>query len=127
MAYARKRRGKWFARWQDATGRWREVSTSARTKTDAERFARELEAKGERQRLGLDPLLPADGGGTVRDLLDWWLSTYSVGTPSHRTNETTIHKHFAGAELAALTPPPSAPTTSSSSSRPRRPRSRRRP
>ncbi len=103
MAYVRKRRGKWFARWQDATGRWREAGTSARTKTDAERFARDLEAKGERQRLGLDPLAPADGGGTVGDLLNWWLSTYSAGTPSHRTNETTIRKHFADADVAGLT------------------------
>ena len=81
MAYARKRRGKWFARWRDANGWWREQATSARNKTDCERFATELEAKGERQRAGLEPLLPADGGGTVAELLRWWIDTYRRGAP----------------------------------------------
>jgi len=103
MAYVRKRRGKWCARWQDATGKWCEVATTARTKVDAERFARDLEARGERQRSGLDPLLPADGGGTVEGLLTWWLTTYSTGTPTHRTNETTIRKHLLSSPIAGLT------------------------
>jgi hypothetical protein len=95
--------GSWFARWQDAAGRRRESRTTARTKKDAERLARDLEAKGERQRLGLDPVLPTDGGGTVGSLLGWWLKTYSAGTPSHHTNVTTIRKHLLGAPIAELT------------------------
>ena len=102
MASAHKNHGNWVAKWKDADGRWRYASTSARTKVDCARFARELEAKGERQRLGLEPHLAADGGGSVADLLRWWLETYSTGTPSHATNKSAVQVHLVGSELASL-------------------------
>lgn len=102
MAYARKRGGRWFARWKDAHGRWRELATSAKTKTDCERFAAEIEAKGDRQRAGLEPLLPEDGGGTVAELLDWWIETYRQAAPGLATEKCAIRKHLTSSELGSM-------------------------
>ncbi len=103
MASAYRYRGKWVAKWKDADGRWRYRATHAHVKADALRLARDLEAKGERQRHGLEAKPPADGGGTVSELLTWWLEHYSEGTPGHRTNESAVRKHLQAADLAALT------------------------
>ena len=102
MAYATKRRGKWFARWRDSTGKWREQGTTARTKTDCRRFAEDLEARGERQRAGLEPVLPEDGGGTVIELLRWWIDGYRRGRPGFGTEDCGIRKHYAPSELGSM-------------------------
>ena len=103
MAYARKRRGVWLARWKDGTGHWREQATSARSKADCERFARELEAKGERQRSGLDPVAGRDGGGTVAELLRWWLDTYRRTSPSYASELSAVQRHLVDSELGRTT------------------------
>src|SRR5258707_15391110 len=84
MASVFQRVGRWYLRVKDERGVWRKIPSSARTKTEARRFAEDFERRCERQRLGLDPLPPKDGGGTLAELLTWWLVTYSAGSCSHR-------------------------------------------
>jgi hypothetical protein len=109
MAWAYHHHGKWFACWKDGRGKWRRTATLARTKTDAKRLAIELEAKGERQRKGLEPLPDEDGGGTVAELLSWWLAGRVRRLASKAAIETMTRAHlltseFADAPLASLTP-----------------------
>lgn len=79
-------------------GLWRKIPSSARTKAEARRLADDA----ERQRLGLEPLPPTDGGGKLLDLLEWWLGEISVRTPSHASNIANIRKHFANSALAPV-------------------------
>ena len=102
MASVYGRGEKWYIRYRDNRGRWRAKVCSARTKSEAKRLAMELDRQQERQRLGLEPLPPEDGGGSVRDLLLWWLETYSKAAPSHEKNVYTIEKHFLQSSLADL-------------------------
>jgi len=81
-------------------GIWRKISSSAQTKAQARRLAQDYERGCERQRLGLDPLPPVDGGGTLAELLQWWLDTFSNGSTYHRGNESTLNKHLFRSELA---------------------------
>ncbi len=59
MAQPYEKNGRWYFRYRDAKGAWRDKATSARTRTEARRLQLELERKIERQRLGLEPL-PSD-------------------------------------------------------------------
>lgn len=72
MASVYLKRGTWYLRYKDPTGRWRGKATTAATKTEAKRLALELERKSERQRLGLEPL-PTDCTMTLAQLCEWWL------------------------------------------------------
>ncbi len=102
MASVSERGGRWYVRYRDASGKWvRQVST-ADTKTAARRLASELERRAERQRLGLEQLAPENGGGTLAELLQWWLETYSKGRPSHARNVSTLRKHLIGAPLGGI-------------------------
>jgi hypothetical protein len=65
-----KRPGKFYARWRDRNGLWQDTPTKARTKREARRIGEELEQRAWRQRMGLEPVRAADGGGTVRELHD---------------------------------------------------------
>ncbi len=102
MASVYEKAGKWYLRFKDAGGRWRDKVTQARTKTEARRLADELARKAERQRLGLEERLPEDGGGTLAELLQWWLETCSVNSPSHASNVSQITRHLLPSSLAAL-------------------------
>jgi len=102
MASVFQRDGRWYLRVKDQHGRWTKVLTSARTKTEARLLALEVERRNDRQRLGLEPLAPADGGGTLAELLRWWLATVSAGSPSHEWSERTVTKHLLSSELASL-------------------------
>jgi len=97
-----KRRGKFYARWKDRNGLWQDTPTAARTKTEARRLALEMETRAWRQRMGLEQLRPEDGGGTVRDLLGWWLTAFSEDSPSHSRNESAIRKHLLSSPIADL-------------------------
>src|SRR5215471_20055860 len=98
MASVFVRDGRWYLRVKDGAGVWRKIRTSARTKAEARRNAEDYERAAERQRLGLEPLPPEDGGGTLAELLEWWLKTYSKGTPSHDRNVYSIEKHYLRSE-----------------------------
>jgi integrase len=102
MACAIKRGSKWYLQWKDADGKRCRVASTAKTKGEAKRLADELEQRAERQRLGLEARPASDGGGTLDALLEWWLKTYSKGTPSHERNESTVRLHLIGSSLGAL-------------------------
>jgi integrase len=77
--------------------------TTAKTRREAVALAFELEAKAERQRRGLDPLLPTDRGGTLWNAMQWWLKEYRAGGPSYASDRATLKKHFEGSRLGGLT------------------------
>lgn len=62
-------------------------------------MAEDLERRHERQRLGLEPLPPEDGGGTLAGLLEWWLANHSAGSPSHARNTYSVRRHLLSPEL----------------------------
>ena len=102
MASVYEKAGKWYLHYKDARGKWRDKASSARTKTEARRLAGEIERQCERQRLGLEPLPAEDGGGTFDELMNWWLETYSAGSPSHERNKFSVGKNLIGSELGSL-------------------------
>jgi len=102
MAAPYLKRGTWYLRWKDEAGRWRAKACGARTKAEARQLQAQLERRAERVRLGVEVGLPEDGGGTLAELLRWWLDTYSKPLASHATNESAIRAHFLGSEVAAL-------------------------
>ena len=102
MASPYRKRGTWYLRWKDDAGRWRGKACGARTKTEARQLQAQLERRDERVRLGIEPGMPEDGGGTLAELLRWWLDTYSRPLASHKTNESAIRVHFLGSDLASL-------------------------
>ncbi len=102
MASVYKRGDRFYIHYKDARGKWRDKASMARTKTEARRLAAELERQCERQRLGLEPLPAEDGGGTFDELMQWWLDTYSAGSPSHQRNKFTVQKNLVGSELGSL-------------------------
>jgi len=102
MASVYPKGDKWYLRFRDETGRWRDRASAARSKTEARRLADDLERKCERQRLGLEAIPDADGGGTFAALLEWWLDTYSRVSPSHKRNTSTVTKHLLDSALAPL-------------------------
>src|SRR6266536_4111913 len=79
-----KRRGKFYARWKDANGGWQDTPTNARTKSEAKRIAVELETRAWRERMGLEQPRAEDCGGTVRELLKWWLEGFRRTPPRTR-------------------------------------------
>src|SRR5689334_8890697 len=102
MASVVKRGQKFYVKWKGADGRRRFEVSAAQTKTEAKRLAQELEQKAERQRLGLEEMPPTDGGGALAELLQWWLDTYSKGSPAHATNVSAITCHLLPSDLARL-------------------------
>jgi integrase len=102
MASVFERNGKWYLRVRDATGKWVNVPSTTDKKTEARRLAHELEAKYERQRLGLEAKPAPDGGGTVGELLTWWLDTYSAGKPDHKRTASSVRRHFTNTELSRM-------------------------
>jgi integrase len=99
----RNERGYWLARWKDATGRWRKRRAIPNTKLTAQALAEELELRARRQLDGLEPLAPHDGGGSVGELLRWWLENYSANLAAHPSNAISLRVHLLDSELARLT------------------------
>ena len=104
MASVYSKFGRWYLRYRDATGKWRHKASTALTKTEAKRLAHELDLKIERQVLGLEARPDPDGGGTVDELLTWWLKTYSAkrNEHAHYTNVRMIARYLRPSTLAAL-------------------------
>src|SRR5688572_5525410 len=92
--------GSWYIRYKDADGRRVAIKTKAQGKTEAKRLAIEIEQKVERQRLGLE-MRNNDSAGTVYELLQWWLETYSEGKSSRARNASVVKKHFADDQLGS--------------------------
>jgi len=102
MASVYIKRDKWYLQFKDEHGRWRNRPSKARTKTEAKRLALEIELRCERLRHGLEVAPAEDGGGTLRELLSWWLATYSKASASHQKNVSTLNANLMESELADL-------------------------
>jgi hypothetical protein len=102
MASPYLKRGTWYLRWKDDAGHWRARACRARTKAEVRQLQAQLERKAEHVRLGVEPPLPENGGGSLAELLQWWLDTYSKPLASHVSNESAIRVHSLGSDLAAL-------------------------
>lgn len=106
MAYAYKRGARWYVGFKDETGRARQISTSARTKTEAEKLAGELERKAERVRLGLDVAVPADL--PLTEGVAQYLASLPPGYRSKSDLEarfrTRILPHLSGRTVRSVTP-----------------------
>jgi integrase len=97
-----KRPGQFYARWKDRHGVWQDTPTKARTKSQAKQVAAELEQRAWRQQMGLEQLGAQDGGGTVRELMNWWMETFSKGNTSHEKNASTIQRHLLAGKIAEV-------------------------
>jgi integrase len=106
----RNQHGRWLARWKDAAGRWRYTAASPNTKATAQRLAEELERHARRQLAGLEALSPRDGGGTVAELLRWWVKSYAQRLASGASIESSVRIHLLSSRLAALTLQAARPT-----------------
>jgi len=97
MASVYEKAGKWYMRFKDHTGRWRDRVTKARTKTEARRLAEDLERKSERQRLGLEAPPAEDGGGslTVEEVVRWYCEAYLKDRPSYEPTMRALRLHIA--------------------------------
>ncbi len=102
MASVYQRGNTWCVRYRNARGKWCSQASTAATKTEARRLAGELERRAERQRLGLEPMPIEDGGGTLGELVQWWLDTYSKSSASHGRNCSTLKCHVLSSTLAEL-------------------------
>jgi len=91
----------WYVKWKDGHGRWKTAATKARTKLQARLIAQELEQRGQRERLGLDPLPPSDGGGTLRELLEWDLRTHWESRSTYRRTLSLVRVHLLSSPLAS--------------------------
>jgi hypothetical protein len=76
------KRQTWYLRVRDGSGRWVSKASAATTKTEARRLAVDLERRFERQQLGLEPADIEDGGGTIAQLMTWWIDTFLRHKPS---------------------------------------------
>jgi len=93
MASVYRKNGKWYVRFKDGTGRWRDTSTKAELKTEAKELAKELERKAERQRRGLEPLPTEEQSVTFGQLMDWWWQDFGRRLRSD-TIRSFADKHF---------------------------------
>lgn len=101
MASVRKHRGKWYIRFKDEQGVWRDKATPAATKAEAARIGQELESKAWKRKTGLEPS-SIETGITLGELMDWWLQRNSVRTASHSRNESYVRVHIASSPLAKI-------------------------
>src|ERR1019366_9900596 len=102
MASVYMKRDKWYLQFKDEHGRARTRRTRARTKTGAKRLTLEIELRCDRLRHGLEVAPAEDGGRTLRELLSWWLATYSKPSASHQRNVSTLNANLMESELADL-------------------------
>src|SRR5512142_2117892 len=100
MAQPYEKNGRWYFRYRDAKGAWRDKATSARTKTEARRLQLELETRIERQRLGLEPPPSDTPEVTFAEAADLWWSEHGRRLRSH-TIRRFMQKHLS-AELGPL-------------------------
>lgn len=98
MASAFKRGKTWIAKYKDHRGVQVSLRTKCQGKTETLEFARDLEKKAQRQRLGLEPMPAGRPDRTVGELVAWWLDHHSVKSPSHDRNKSTLEKHLLGRE-----------------------------
>ncbi len=94
--------GKLWIKFKDETGRWRSQPTSARTKEEARRIAAEEELRGERRFRGLEPMPLANAGGTIAELMTWYLDEFASKQASFPNTRSAVGKHILSSWLAEL-------------------------
>src|SRR5262245_12277351 len=106
MASVFKKQGRWWVRFKDGTGRWRDISTKVDTKTAAKQMAKELEIKAERQRRGLEPLHDLNRRVTFGEVMDLWWKEYGKKLASdtiHPFSEKHLRKSLGPLPLFDVT------------------------
>ena len=93
-------RGTWYLQVVDAAGRRRMIASTATTKTAAKRLSMELEVRYERQRLRLEPMELEGGGGTIDELMEWWIQKFLIRAASD-TGVSSIRQHIIGSPLGS--------------------------
>lgn len=94
MASVFMKRGRWYARYRNAAGRWTRKVTACTRKRDAQRLADDMERRAERQRAGLDPL-PSDAPTlTFGELAAWWMREYGSRLRSCDTLRASLDLHL---------------------------------
>jgi integrase len=104
MAKPYQKAGKWYLRFKDESGRWKDKVTPATTLTEAKRLAAEVDQQTWRVRKGLEPAQPK-ASKTLGELARWWLETRSTGTSSHTRNESYLRVHILSSPIAAMSAP----------------------
>jgi len=102
MAEPFRKNDRWYLRYKDAHGRWQQMASDAENKTEARRLTAELQRRHERIRLGIEIAPAEDGGGTVDELVEWWVATYLSKSPGFRRCVGTVRKHLIGSRLGRL-------------------------
>lgn len=92
MSFVYRRGNKWAVGYKDERGRQRQLVTTARTKTEAQRMADDLERKAERVRLGLEKVAPV----RLRfgELARRYLSTAAKQQRSYATIKQRVEQHI---------------------------------
>lgn len=103
MASVYERAGRWYVRYRDGMGRWRDKVTKAESKTEARRLAGEFERRGWRQREGLEAL-PSDTSETLAELCEWWLKE-CCAEPSRARDRNRLDKHILRHPIGKLALP----------------------
>ncbi len=85
MGSVYRKNDKWYVRFKDGHGRWRDTATQATTKTGAKSLLHDLEVQADRQRRGLEPLPEHRKQATFGEAMDAWKN--EVGS---RLRSTTI-------------------------------------
>src|SRR5215471_18730270 len=93
MASIYRKNGRWYVRFKDGIGRWRDTATRASLKTEAKALAKELERKADRQRRGLEALPGDEQSMTFGELMDWWWQEFGRRLRSHSIR-SFAEKHF---------------------------------
>ena len=101
MASVMRKNDKWYVRYKDETGKWRDKLTPAASKAEAKRFAAEIDSRIWKIGQGME-VAPTDSGMTLGSMLDWWLETRSAETASHLRNESYVRVHIAETEFSKL-------------------------
>ena len=102
MASVYLKRGTWYLRVRDPHGRWICQASAATNKTTAKKLALDIEQRNERQRKGAEPMDLPDGGGTVDELMEWWIDKF-LRKAGSSTGESSIRKHIIGSRLGQFT------------------------
>jgi integrase len=76
--------------------------STAKLKKQAQRLADEAEQRAERVRRGLEVGLPSDGGGSLAELMKWWLENYSKPSSSHSRDRSVVRKHIMASHVARM-------------------------
>jgi hypothetical protein len=96
-------RGRWHLRINTHDRGWVNVPVSARNKSEARRFAVELQLKEDRVRQGLEAPPQKNSDETFGEMVQWWIDAYLARSRSYSRSLGTVRR-LLGSELAPLTP-----------------------